>query len=147
MRTLRVLPVGLIFAATTTLVSAGSGAAEPVAPASTASAARAAEPTGFLYAWQHHHAGGRHCRWDKKNANWAGCRNEVSDVWNNGYPGRQEDVRLFFNLDMHGSWVCLQQGQSIPDLNAAGTVFTAPGKGQGLPVNDNVASHDWVDAC
>ncbi|GHG54388.1 hypothetical protein [Streptomyces griseocarneus] len=146
----RTLLAGLAAAIVTTLVPAGAQAAAPTAAATTqphTAPARAAEPDGFLYAWEHHHAGGAHCRWNKENANWAGCRNKVSDVWNNGFPGRLKDVRLHWGLAMTGSWVCLHQGESIPDLNAAGTVFTAPGRGQGEKVNDNISSHDWVDAC
>jgi hypothetical protein len=59
------------------------------------------------------------CKWNANNANWAGCRNKVSDVWNNGFPERAEDVRLFYGADRTGSWVCL---------------------------HDNVSSHDRADA-
>ncbi|MEX2980773.1 peptidase inhibitor family I36 protein [Streptomyces sp. C36] len=145
----RALLAGLAATIVTALVPVGATAAASAAAAtdSQAAPAPAPAPDGFLYAWEHHHAGGAHCRWNKENANWAGCRNKVSDVWNNGFPGRLANVRLFYGLAMTGSWVCLQQGQSIPDLNAAGTVFTAFGRGQGEKVNDNVSSHDWVDAC
>ncbi|WP_449344691.1 hypothetical protein, partial [Streptomyces narbonensis] len=46
-----------------------------------------------------------------------------------------------------GSWVCLHQGHSIPDLGAHGLRFFGPGEGQGEPVNDRIGSHLWVDAC
>ncbi|WP_240137907.1 peptidase inhibitor family I36 protein [Streptomyces sp. MUM 178J] len=146
MRTFRTVLASLAVVAAATMTGAEGQAAPPASPAAPAPL-WAAAPDGFLYAWEHAHAGGFHCRWDKENANWAGCRNRVSDVWNNGFPGRLEDVRLFYGLAMTGSWVCLQRGESIPDLNAAGTVFTAPGRGRGERVNDNVSSHDWVDAC
>ncbi len=136
----RTLLAGLVLATAATLAPVGAQAATPAASAPAAA-------DGFLYAWEHAHAGGAHCRWNKENANWAGCRNRVSDVWNNGFPGRLEAVRLYYGLAMTGSWVCLQQGESIPDLKAAGTLFTGPGAGQGQEVNDNVSSHKWVDAC
>ncbi|WP_236243802.1 peptidase inhibitor family I36 protein [Streptomyces sp. CC228A] len=149
MRRIRTTLTALLAVTASALVGVEAQAAHGVTAASetSATAAAAPAPDGFLYAWEHAHAGGMHCRWNGENANWAGCRNRVSDVWNNGFPGRREDVRLFYGLAMTGSWACLQQGQSIPNLNAAGTVFTAPGRGQGQRVNDNVSSHDWVDAC
>ncbi|MFD5365837.1 peptidase inhibitor family I36 protein [Streptomyces sp. NPDC127103] len=115
-------------------------------PAAVAPAA-APGPDGFLYAWEHPHAGGFHCRWNSANANWAGCRDKVSDVWNNGYPGVAEDVKLYRDTDWNGSWVCLHQGHSLPDLGASGLRFFSPGHGQGELVNDRVGSHLWVSAC
>ncbi|GHC45662.1 hypothetical protein [Streptomyces cinnamoneus] len=141
-KNLRALLAGLAVATAAAWVPADARAAD-ASPAR----AEAAAPDGFLYAWEHAHAKGAHCRWNKENGNWTGCRNKISDVWNNGFPGRLEDVRLFWGPGMTGSWVCLQQGESIPDLYDAGTVFTAPGSGRGQLVNDNVSSHDWVDAC
>ncbi|MEU1310890.1 hypothetical protein ABZ419_18640 [Streptomyces cinnamoneus] len=138
----RALLAGLAVATAAAFVPAGAQAA-----GTSSVRAEAPAPDGFLYAWEHAHAGGAHCRWNQDNGNWAGCRNKISDVWNNGFPGRLQDVRLFWGTGMTGSWVCLHQGESIPDLNAARTVFTAPGRGQGQLVNDNASSHDWVDAC
>ncbi|MFI9741565.1 hypothetical protein [Streptomyces sp. NPDC052494] len=92
-------------------------------------------------------AGGAHCKWDGPNGNWAGCRDKISDIWNNGFPGQGEDVKLFRLTSWNGSWVCLHQGHSIPDLGASGLTFFGPGIGQGEPVNDKVGSHLWVDAC
>ncbi|MET9375792.1 hypothetical protein ABZX98_16795 [Streptomyces sp. NPDC002992] len=64
-----------------------------------------------------------------------------------GVPGRAEDVRLFYGVDWTGSWVCLHQGHSLPDLALSGLRFFSPGAGKGQLVNDNVSSHDWGDAC
>ncbi|TXS35325.1 peptidase inhibitor family I36 protein [Streptomyces sp. t39] len=119
--------------------------AGPAVPA--AAAAAAAAPDGFLYAWEHPHAKGAHCKWNADNANWAGCSDKVSDVWNNGFPGRREDVRLYNDLEWTGSWVCLHRGDSIPDLGANGLKWFGSGHGQGEPVNDSISSHTWVDAC
>ncbi|MFE5486123.1 peptidase inhibitor family I36 protein [Streptomyces sp. NPDC056527] len=156
MRTTRALVTALTVGALTLLTAPGADArttepatAAPVsvtAPAAVSPAAVPA-PDGFLYAWEHPHAGGFHCRWNSNNANWAGCRNKVSDVWNNGFPGRGEDVRLFYGLNWTGSWVCLHQGHSLPDLGLSGLRFFSQGAGKGQLVNDNVSSHDWVDAC
>ncbi|MYS05342.1 hypothetical protein GTW71_02510 [Streptomyces sp. SID6041] len=126
---------------TVTAAPAAGSASAAVAPAA------AAAPDGFLYAWEHPHAGGVHCRWNSANANWAGCRDKVSDVWNNGYPGVAEDVKLYRDTDWNGSWVCLHQGHSLPDLAASGLRFFSPGHGQGELVNDRVGSHLWVSAC
>ncbi|MFG3490344.1 peptidase inhibitor family I36 protein [Streptomyces sp. NPDC047972] len=131
-------------AATAAPVVAASAAVS--APAAVAPAAAAA-PDGFLYAWEHPHAGGVHCRWNSANANWAGCRDKISDVWNNGYPGVAEDVKLYRDTDWNGSWVCLHQGHSLTDLAASGLRFFSPGHGQGELVNDRVGSHLWVSAC
>lgn len=114
---------------------------------SAAGAAAAAAPDGFLYAWEHAHAGGAHCKWNSNNANWAGCSDKVSDVWNNGFPGRKEDVRLYNGVEWTESWVCLHQGHSIPNLATSGLKWFGTGHGQGTSVNDSISSHTWVDAC
>ncbi|MFE4310357.1 peptidase inhibitor family I36 protein [Streptomyces sp. NPDC056891] len=142
--TLLTAPVADARGAVPKAVAVVPGAA--TAPAAVAPAA-VPGPDGFLYAWEHPHAGGFHCRWNGENANWAGCRDKVSDVWNNGYPGVAEDVKLYRDTDWNGSWVCLHQGHSIPDLGASGLKFFSPGHGQGELVNDRVGSHLWVSAC
>ncbi|MEU7071689.1 peptidase inhibitor family I36 protein [Streptomyces narbonensis] len=136
-------------AAALTLLTAPVADARAAAPGTEAAVAPAAVPApdGFLYAWEHPHAGGFHCKWSGPNGNWAGCQNKVSDIWNNGFPGRAEDVKLFRGTSWSGSWVCLHQGHSIPDLGAHGLRFFGPGEGQGEPVNDRIGSHLWVDAC
>ncbi|GAA3902930.1 hypothetical protein GCM10022244_11410 [Streptomyces gulbargensis] len=143
------LTAGALALLTAPAADAGPVAAPPAvtAPAVVAPAPAAAAPDGFLYAWEHPHAGGFHCRWNGDNGNWAGCRNKVSDVWNNGFPGRGEDVKLYYGVSWTGSWVCLHQSHSIPDLALSGLRFFGPGAGKGQLVNDNVSSHDWVDAC
>ncbi|MCX5388990.1 peptidase inhibitor family I36 protein [Streptomyces sp. NBC_00094] len=151
MRTTRALVTALTVGALTLLTApvadARTTGPETAAPPSVSAPAAVPGPDGYLYAWEHPHAGGFHCRWNGNNANWAGCRNKVSDIWNNGYPGRAEDVRLFYGLDWSGSWVCLHQGHSLPDLGLSGLRFFGAGAGKGQLVNDNVSSHDWVDAC
>ncbi|MEU3693400.1 peptidase inhibitor family I36 protein [Streptomyces narbonensis] len=131
------------------LLTAPAADARVAVPGTRAAVAPAAVPApdGFLYAWEHPHAGGFHCKWSGPNGNWAGCQNKVSDIWNNGFPGRGEDVKLFRGTSWSGSWVCLHQGHSIPDLGANGLKFFGPGEGQGEPVNDRIGSHLWVDAC
>ncbi|MFF2521452.1 peptidase inhibitor family I36 protein [Streptomyces liangshanensis] len=152
MSSIRSVLAGMALVAVTTLAPTAASAqatlsAASASPAATGAAVRLAAPDGHLYAWEHAHAGGAHCRWSGHNGNWAGCRNKISDVWNNGYPGSAGDVRLFYGVGMTGSWFCLKNGHSIPDLRAAGWRFTAPGPGQGQFVNDNVSSHDWVRSC
>ncbi|MFC8273303.1 peptidase inhibitor family I36 protein [Streptomyces sp. NPDC057271] len=150
MRITRALATALTVGALTLLAAPGADARASVpeaAPVAAAAPAAVPAPDGFLYAWEHPHAGGFHCRWNANNANWAGCRNKVSDVWNNGFPGRGEDVKLYYGLNWSGSWVCLHQSHSIPDLALSGLRFFGPGAGKGQLVNDNVSSHEWVDAC
>ncbi|MFB7942054.1 peptidase inhibitor family I36 protein [Streptomyces sp. NPDC004779] len=136
-----VLAVGALTLLTAPVADARGAASEQAVPAA------AAAPDGYLHAWEHPRAGGFYCRWNAANANWAGCRDKVSDVWNNGYPGVAEDVKLYRLPDWNGSWVCLHQGHSIPDLGAHGLRFFSPGEGQGQLVNDAVGSHLWVSAC
>ncbi|MFF5427934.1 MULTISPECIES: hypothetical protein [unclassified Streptomyces] len=146
MRLTRTLVTALTAGALALLTAPAADADAAAAPPA-ATAPAAAAPDGFLYAWEHSHAGGFHCRWNGDNGNWAGCRNKVSDVWNNGFPGRGEDVKLFYGVSWTGSWVCLHQSHSIPDLGLSGLRFFGPGAGKGQFVNDNVSSHAWVDAC
>ncbi|MFB7513566.1 hypothetical protein [Streptomyces sp. NPDC056144] len=150
MRIKRALVTALTVGAMALMTAPGaeaSATAPTTASASASVPSSVPAPDGFLYAWEHPHAGGFHCRWNAENANWAGCRNKVSDVWNNGFPGRGEDVRLFYGLNMTGSWVCLHRGDSFPDLETDDVRFFSVGAGRGERVNDNVSSHDWVDRC
>ncbi|MGW1250956.1 peptidase inhibitor family I36 protein [Streptomyces sp. NPDC002535] len=147
MRISRALATALTAGALALLTAPVADARGAVPEAALPGAATAPGPDGFLYAWEHPHAGGFHCRWNSANANWAGCRDKVSDVWNNGYPGVAEDVKLYRDTDWNGSWVCLHQGHSLPDLGASGLRFFSPGHGQGELVNDRVGSHLWVSAC
>lgn len=144
MRIMRALATALTVGSLSLLTAPVADAAAP--PSATAPAAVPA-PDGFLYAWEHPHAAGFHCKWKGDNSNWAGCAKKVSDVWNNGFPGRGEDVMLFHDQGFTGSWVCLHQSHSIPDLGLSGLRFFGPGHGKGEFVNDNVQLHKWVDAC
>ncbi len=105
MRRIRTTLTALLAVTASALVGVEAQAAHGVTAASETSATAAPRrlPTASL------RVGARarrrmHCRWNGENANWAGCRNRVSDVWNNGFPGRREDVRLFYGLAMTGSW-------------------------------------------
>ncbi|MEU2660458.1 peptidase inhibitor family I36 protein [Streptomyces sp. NPDC007325] len=142
-----VLAVGALTLLTAPVADARGAESGAVAPAAATAPAAAPAPDGFLHAWEHPRAGGAYCKWNAANANWAGCRDKISDVWNNGYPGVAEDVKLYRLTDWNGSWVCLHQGHSIPDLGASGLRFFSPGEGQGQLVNDAVGSHLWVSAC
>ncbi|CAM5525395.1 hypothetical protein [Streptomyces narbonensis] len=88
MRIKRALATALT-AAALTLPTAPVADARAAAPGTEAAAAPAAVPApdGFLYAWEHPHAGGFHCKWSGPNGNWGRlpARRGLRTSWNNGW--------------------------------------------------------------
>jgi hypothetical protein len=114
--------------------------------ATAAPAASAAD--GYLHAWQHSNRGGFHCAWLYDADNWGACRNQMSSLHNTGYPGSYDDVNLYWDVNRLGSWACIPNGAYWSNLhnyqfNRGAT--GSPGRGERL--NDNISSHEWVDAC
>ncbi|MFI7602157.1 peptidase inhibitor family I36 protein [Actinoplanes sp. NPDC049681] len=115
------------------------------------SAAHADTPAGSadgnFYAWNEWRYSGHKCAWQGNSADWtgAGCRNQASSVWNNGYLGGNDDVRMYWDTNYGGASICLWRGTYIENLQSVS--FPNNGAGAGQNANDNISSHKWVSSC
>lgn len=83
---------------------------------------------------------------------WGDCwRNKTDEVLNNGTPGAQDDVNIFWDVGNKGAYACLGRGDHWNlRKNEQSFTWTRTGSGsQGLgeAVHDNAASHIWVNFC
>ncbi|MET9460912.1 hypothetical protein ABZY05_38615 [Streptomyces canus] len=78
------------------------------------------------------------------SANWGSCRNQVSSLWNNGYPGSLDDVWVYYSTDYRGARRGVYNGVAIPDL-APYPFDAGTGTGAGESINNNIASHKWTN--
>ena len=138
---------GLVIAALAT----AAGTAVLTAP--TASAA-----DGNVYAFDGGDFDGAYCAWDGADGDWSTCSadgvnrnllNRASSLWNNGFPGGNDDVNFYYDQNQQGAWACLGNGDSWADLASGTRIFSwGPGqRGYWTNINDNIASHKWVGFC
>ncbi|MFF3591710.1 peptidase inhibitor family I36 protein [Streptomyces sp. NPDC002387] len=107
-----------------------------------------ANADGYLYAYNDPELEGTRCRWAGSAGTWGSCENEASSLWNNSYYGI-DAVDLYWGEFHTGAHACISRGDIWGDLSGGQYHFTY---GQGLSgfgdnVNDNIASHQWVEYC
>ncbi|MGW2049853.1 hypothetical protein ACWCPF_32405 [Streptomyces sp. NPDC001858] len=79
--------------------------------------------------------------------------NRASQLWNNGFPGGNDDVNLYYHRSQAGAYRCLPNGSHWDDLPLGRETFNRAGSGTGgsdglnQSLNNNVASHKWVTSC
>lgn len=138
---------GMTLALFPAVASAAPGGpdAQGSAPASRSTAAA----DGLLHAWTDPFGGGTPCFWSKSVDDWGPCRNKASDIWNNGYATTFDAVDLYYGRAGTEAHACISRGDSWNNLPSGKWKFTygAGKKGFGKSVNDDIASHRWVDYC
>ncbi|MFD0884514.1 hypothetical protein ACFQ08_08095 [Streptosporangium algeriense] len=114
---------------------------------------------GYFYAAEHPYGGGKYCRWFGDDTSWKTCsdaggnqvnmENRASQMFNNGFPGGHDDVRVYWGPGYTGAWRCLATGNHWDDLPLGRETFNKGSglSGYGQSINDNVASHQWVSSC
>lgn len=137
---IRNILIGAALAAVAVGAAPLTAQAADTAPASPAGA----QADGYLYVYYDLNYVGPCGKWSGNSPNWGVCRNQVTSVWNNGYPGNLDDVWLYYGLNYTGARRGVYNGVYIADLRPypfdAGT-----GTGAGQSINDNVASHRWTN--
>jgi hypothetical protein len=140
------------------LASTGT-AAESASPTDVAAPSQSQlAPDGYLYAWDYPNRRGDRCRWfyddrDWDTCAWAGVRTSMFDkatsLHNNGYASNLAHVNLYFGRGHLGAYRCMPNGTIWLDLvNRPVTFNQNPGEGgYGQSLNNNVASHKWVQRC
>jgi hypothetical protein len=129
------------------------GAAVVTAPAASA------ETDGYVYAYDTSYANGDHCRWLGHDNDWSTCTdrwgrahnmlNRAGSLYNRGYFDVLDKVNFAWGKGHTGAWACLGLGDAWPDLAFEGQTFTwgAGRPGYRQRINNNIASHRWVDTC
>ncbi|GHF50336.1 hypothetical protein [Streptomyces griseosporeus] len=106
---------------------------------------------GYLKAYQdinfNDYTYARPAAWGGNSTDWRdrGIRNEASSIWNDGWLGPLDDVLLYWGIGWGGASFCLPNGDSLRNMTL--DHFPYNGNGAGAPLNDNVASHKWVESC
>jgi hypothetical protein len=81
------------------------------------------------------------CSWWYSDAN-SNFNDEASSIWNNGYPGGADDVRLYKHINHGAPSMCIGNGDRWSDLNTGRQRFS-----DGSFANDQISSHRWVTSC
>lgn len=138
MHALRTLMTGAVLAASIV-------AATPLtAQANAAPAPRpgiAAFADGRLHAYYDiNYQGGECGSWAGESSHWGDCRNTASSLWNNRYPGANDDVWVRWDRNNTGARRGVYNGVALANLSQwrfdAGT-----GSGSGQLLDNNISSH------
>lgn len=78
------------------------------------------------------------------SSDWGTCRNQISSLWNNGYPGNLDDVWVYWGTGPSGARRGVYNGVAIPNL-APYTFDAGTGAGSGQSINDNISAHRWTN--
>lgn len=152
MNTIRALLTGAVLAATTVLAAPLTAAAEHALPASHDAPATESAPTaphgaaadGYLHVYYGFNFTDYCGGWVGNSSHWGACRNRTASLWNNGYPGGFDDVRVYWGTNYTGANRGVHNGVALGDLRQ--WTFdnnTGPGSGQWL--YRNISSHLWVN--
>lgn len=140
MGTLRTTLIGAALAAVT--VAATPLAAQASEPVPRSSAGRVAD--GLLHVYYNTGYSGWCDDWSGEAPDWGSCRNQVSSLWNNGYPGNLDDIWVYWGLNYTGARRGVYNGVGLSDLRQwTFDANTGPGSGEWL--NDNISSHRWTN--
>ncbi|MDA2803672.1 hypothetical protein [Nocardiopsis suaedae] len=129
--------------AAATLLSAPAAQAEEAAPQA-APAQAEAQADGYLHVYTGYNGAGWCDSWKGNSGDWGVCRNRVSSLWNNGYPGNYDDVWVYWGLNHSGARRGVYNGVALNDLRKWD--FDAnTGAGSGQALNNNISSHQWTN--
>lgn len=125
------------------LVAIPAAAQAATAGTQTALPAATVQADGNFYAYIDINFSGGVCAWSGNSNDWGSCKNRASSVWNNGFVETIDDVLLYWGTNNSGASYCVSVGVSIANL--VPVHFNRAGAGLGQSLNDNVASHRWVN--
>ncbi|WP_030206297.1 hypothetical protein [Streptomyces sp. NRRL S-87] len=147
MRSLRTLTAATALATAALLATplAAEAAAAPASVPTTATAAarpapQVADPNGYVYAWYDVNFQNLCGWWTGNAANWGDCWNRASSLWNNRYPGANDDIFVYWGLNCSKARRGVYNGVYLADLTQWPFDW-GTGQGSGTSLNDNIASH------
>ncbi|MGW3994706.1 hypothetical protein ACWEF6_14585 [Amycolatopsis sp. NPDC004772] len=118
-------------------VTAEAATAPPAAPAT-------AQADGYFYTYNGPYFTEFCNGWRTGSTNWGGCANEDESLWNNGYPGRLDDVLVFYAPGPSGAWRGVCNGDALPDISGLTFDWSGGEDGHGESIWHNIAAHKWA---
>ncbi|MEV6962465.1 hypothetical protein AB0M97_25405 [Streptomyces sp. NPDC051207] len=103
---------------------------------------------GRVWVWEHAGFSGNGCgmtynQQDYRNlGSCSNMDNIVSSVWNSGYVGTFDDVRLHEGYAYSGVRMCISVGDEWGNLDLGYEKFN-----DGTKANDRISSHIWASSC
>lgn len=141
MNKIRALLVGAVIAATTAVAAPLATAAAEPAPVAPHEVVPQAD--GRLHVYYGFNLS-NHCgSWVGSDDDWGVCRNATASLWNNGYPGNLDDVRVYWGVNQTGASRGVYNGVALGDLR--NWTFDNNGSGAGEWLYNNISSHQWVN--
>ncbi|MBB5938182.1 hypothetical protein [Streptomyces zagrosensis] len=131
--------------AAVTITTAPTAQATP-APQRTSAAEPApttAHATGILHLWEETGYQSWCADYDGHSSDWGDCRNKVSSLHNNGYPGNLDDVYVYWGRNHSGARRGIYNGVAISNLYD--WRYENAGSGANERLDNNIASHRWVN--
>ncbi|KIF69765.1 hypothetical protein HY68_16120 [Streptomyces sp. AcH 505] len=127
-----------------TAIAALAVGVAPLTAQASESAPPAPAATGFLHVYYDTGYTNWCDDWSGEAPDWGSCRNQVSSLHNDGYPGALDDVWVYWGLNYTGARRGVANGVGLSDLRLY--AFDAnTGSGSGQALNDNISSHRWAN--
>jgi hypothetical protein len=149
----RVALAAVAVAASALLAGAASAQAAPAAnapaantqaaPGTSASPAQIASD-GRFYAYNGLNYTNLCNSWSGNSSNWGACRNKSESLWNNGYPGGNDDVLVYWGTSYSGAWRGICNGAALADLRQWPYDYSGGASGNGQALWHNISSHKWA---
>jgi len=90
-------------------------------------------PGGRICAWADDNYSGGRAEWEGNDYNWGddGMHDNAESLYNNGFSAPRDRVLVYEDVNMGGSYICLERGESVD-----------------VWMDDNdYDSHEWVPGC
>ncbi|ASU84044.1 hypothetical protein CDO52_15720 [Nocardiopsis gilva YIM 90087] len=137
MKATRILAAGAAAAALSLLATPAASAEEPQPEFDTQAA------DGKLHGYYGFNRTNHCYGWESNDKDWGVCRNRVSSLWNNGYPGNYDDVWVYWGRNHSGARRGVYNGVVLNDLRK--WTYDPGGAGAGEALNNNISSHQWTN--
>ncbi|MBE8521436.1 hypothetical protein ILP97_28770 [Amycolatopsis sp. H6(2020)] len=135
------IAAGAVAIAATALVAGGVSAEAATAPPASPATAQA---NGYFYTYNGTWFTDFCAAWSGNSGDWGGCANQDESLWNNGYPGRLDDVLVYFAPGPSGAWRGVCNGDALPDVSGLTFDWSGGLDGHGQSIWHNIAAHRWA---
>ncbi|MFH8619543.1 peptidase inhibitor family I36 protein [Streptomyces sp. NPDC017979] len=100
---------------------------------------RAAAADGYLYLYDGYNYTGGWTRYSGNASNYGGFNDRASSLWNNGYPGSLDDVRVYLHAGYGNPSRGVHNGVALADLRQWAY------DGTNWWLDNSISSHRWVN--
>lgn len=135
------IAAGAVAIAATALVAGGVTAEAATAPPASPATAQS-DGNFYTYngTWFTEFCAG----WSGNSSNWGACANQDESLWNNGYPGRLDDVLVYYAAGPSGAWRGVCNGDALPDVSGLTFDWSGGLPGNGRSIWHNIHAHKWA---